>query len=437
MTEQVTTKIRFSAESLVIKCTENTFEEINGNLSKNSSIIEFKDPEYSKKNGEMTIFNSDDILIDEALYISKQRHFGVAATRIQKKVSADNLLQFTPSTNDFEVVPKRDEKFVNAVLDQIRKNNINSDSDNIVFEIPADFFDLILPITTESQKILNYMKELFSLILLSDSVNLEENTFIFRVENSENESSEKKITWKEWDSLDGSNYYEAYSWLKLKHTENYGMSTLIKVIRQVLGKSENLQLENNITSKFESMLNIIISEQSEVYFDQQNKLKEEFLNLNKAEIDSNNKLFSKLLGLIVSVGAAIYGVLIKNLNADNKIEILKPNNIIGISFCIALLAILFFFFTYFVDIHQRRKLYIKLKKFYVNQLQYSKADFENSVEEPHFISGNSLQLSTLLLFFIVATGGVLFYFGYLSILTSIISHSFWFFEVLFFQFFFT
>lgn len=422
MSKTISQNIRFNGTSFVMKGNSANYEKIKQSFLKIPDLKESAIPTFDSTNNEITIRNNNKTLISELFYISNQEHFSFVGRRLKPKYSEieNTLWQFNKVSYDFVEESFTDNEFNKLVLEQIRKNNIKSISNNEFFEIPAEFFDYFITITDEDKKISNYMKELFSLIFLSEYTQVIDDNFSFTVQNNEFDSSEKEVKWRDWESLNGTAYFNAYLWIKEKAKEKFSISVLIKVVRQVMSKSDNLFLDEESCSRYDSILNILISKQTELYFAQQNKLKDEFLNLNKAENESNNKLLSKFLGLIISLGVAIYGVLIKNVNSG-KLQILHENMIIGISFLIALISTIFFSFTFFVDIVQRKNLYHKLLSFYVQKLNFSKEDFKSSVEEPKYFHGHAIQLCTMFLFIIIAIAGCLFYFGYFPQIKEIIT----------------
>lgn len=390
---------------------------------KNNLIDLFKltqnDFEYCLSTSELKIYNAPKKLFFEGEFITSddldfeqflKRYSNKKFSEIQSFYKQDGVFQSIFRNLDEE------KKLYSSILDE---NNIITDgiSEDKILIPPSLFSEMQKAYGIEESNIqsaLNYLSELFSLFMIADKskINIDDDNvyfeFLFFCKN--NKKHVLSITWRDWSYFNTSTFYQCYEWVLIKNNENFKINTLLQVVKQYLGNLSNLNNLENITNGLDSILNRIILNETQEYFLQQNKLKDEFIDYKKMDMESNNSLMKSLLGLITTIGLAYYGkvITIKNFHFNEK------NENLALIFFFGLIAILFFCISYILNYFDRKEYYNSLKNIYTEKFVFSEDDFKAILKEPELIKGHYKYLITLLCSIIVVTVAIFFYLGKLS-----------------------
>lgn len=366
---------------------------------------------YNEEEQIIEIFNASEILLYELEFI-KENPFKHILNKFKDKINEEFFYFYNEQDTIFERISFL--RFCNKEeFEQIlSKNKFDVGFENELLNIPPELFSIFdgKCFTEEEKKIVTYLKNLFSLLLISEYTNYKNGTFLFSIMLENGDFTSIQVKWKEWDSLESLNFFIAYEWI-VKETDNaIKIGTKLKVVREALRREGSFSIGQDAVNRFNSMLNVIIKNQTDKYFEQQNKLKNDFLDLNKKELDSKRQLFTKLLAVIATIGATFYGVFKPEYIVKfGDMSLLSKNPIIGMVCLVAIVSIIFFSITFILDIIERRKIYNKLKRWYVNNFGFSVEEFTSSVDKPYFLKNNWIQWFLIILFIILLIVGIFHY----------------------------
>ena len=249
----------------------------------------------------------------------------------------------------------------------------------------------------EHKNVLLYLRELFSLIAISEKTiyqNIKgKQFFIFQFSHETQGIIKKKIHWQEWTELASSNFFFLYEWLiknieSTPNSESYSRNVnLVKtIVQNYIKNKDQVEVNGNSTIELDSILSRIRTGQTEKYFEQQNKLKDEMIMLNQNEMESKNRIRSRLLGTLTTVSVGYYSQFLIEDQGINDIEnLLNPNITLSVIFFLSAIAIIFFIVSLLMEIHERRNYYDKIEKVYVDYLFFDKEDFNTKLQKPHFL----------------------------------------------------
>ncbi|MBC1723115.1 hypothetical protein [Listeria seeligeri] len=374
-------------------------------------LLNFSEEEFWYCLDKLEIFNhKNKLFLEEQFITSSFLEFEVFLDKYKDK-DFSKLYYFSQVTRNFSSFPPKlgSDKIVYS--ESLEGNNIitNGISEE-KFAVPPGFFNEIKLKNDNydelEKKALNYLAELFSLFMIADKSKVymddSETYFEFTIFCKNKEHHVLNVKWKDWEYFKGDLFYSCYNWILCRSEEKFKVSTLLQVVRQYFENLSSIKNLENITISLDSIMNRIIKNETKEYFKQQNKLKDEFLVYEKMEMDSNRLLMTSLLGLITTIGLAYYGkvILIKDFSFTDK------NNGLAIIFIFALIATLFFSFTYYLGFVARKKYYKSLKKIYLDKFAFAESDFESYLSKPALFKGHKVYWITLLLFAMILCGAI-------------------------------
>lgn len=376
--------------------------------------LEIKDYVYDNGENELEIFNLKETLFLEKDYI------------LCNIPEFDDFLKkySVKSSSDLKYFSQEKQKLISVASDlmaakkkysEILDNN-NLITNGIIEEQiiipPTLFYELKIFYDTYERneiEVFNFLAELFSLFAIADKskITIEDETtyFNFTIFCDNKENHFIKVPWGEWDYFKNNIFYNCYDWILLKSEESFKLSTILNVVRQYIGSLGNFEASEELITSLDSILNRIIKNETKEYFEQQNKLKDEFIGYNKMEIETRSRLMKSLLGLITTVGIAYYGkiITIENFKFTDK------NQGLSLIFVFGLIAVVFFGFTFIIEYYERKKYYSSLKNIYVKKFAFSEKDFESFLVKPSLFKKQWVYWITLLAFFFVIVSMIYLY----------------------------
>lgn len=358
---------------------------------------------YSFKDGLLQIFNHENILFFESNFLVIEKlEFDFFLTKFKKKSLSDISL-FNETTFELIQINKSIGNSKREFETLLEDNNIITDgiSEDKLIIPPTLFSELQLSYSEKNfkeKRIYSYLAELFSLFAIADKTKIsveEDNTyFYFTIFRTNKNNHVIKVPWRKWDYFNGNIFFNCFEWITIKSKESFKLPTIIQVVREYLGTLDNISLSKDIISSLDSILNRIIKNETKDYFDQQNKLKDEFITYKKMEIESRNSLMKSLLGLISAIGLAYYG---KVIGIEN-FKFMMEDTGIALIFWFSLVAVTFFIFTFIVSYRERVSYYDSLRDIYIDAFLFSKDDVERVLKKPSLFKEQLLYWVTLIMF---------------------------------------
>ncbi|MBC1504514.1 hypothetical protein [Listeria booriae] len=406
MNAKVFANIEWNGKSATLRIDEATGTEL-------IDILEIPTTNYELDKDELEIHDYEKLSFLDEEYIETVTEFDDFTGKYAHKCLSD-LKYF--SKRKLNVFPmnfhsKETLERYNFFIDN---NNIDlRDVDKEMVKIPPDLFYQLNKMYHEHEGAsidsLNYLTEIFVLFAITEKSKLIKTTesfsfeFTFTCEGRNNHIL--VVPWGEWEYFKNDAFYKCYDWIITKSEEGFKLETLLDVLRQYFSSLADISDTEDFTPSLDSILKRILLYETKLYFEQQNKLREEFINYQKMELDAKSSVMKNLLGLITTVGLAYYGriVLLKNF------KIIDKNRDIAIIFIFALIAIIFFAFVFWVNYMERKRYYRSLRKIYTEKFAFSSNDFDSIVEKPTFLRKQWLHWVTLSIFGLITLGLIYFY----------------------------
>lgn len=392
-------------------CFKGQIDEVNAteimallNASGINSIINGRDI-YKYDNGVFSFYNHSKVSFYEDFFLQhKDTSFKKMLQKLEKKdfTATIETLLFLESKQDFISIPAIDEAALNLYTTVLKGNNIVNELDikRSQLEIPPTYFFTLLEhleeenISAITKKSLIYYSELFSLFFLANKTTFNDGKFDFEIIGVNGDKTKKTIQWQQWDQLCDYKYTKIFSWVLKNCDKALKKDTLIKIVRQFFLEKKNFEWESDYLYSLDSLLRIVVQQETQKYFEQQNKLKDEFIAYSKMEIDSKKQLLKSLLTLITTLSLGYYGLIFKVENFD----IFSPNKPLKILFIFALIAIIYFSVIFYLDYEERKIFWKKLKNIYVQKFYFSEMDFKNMLPKPELLKGQKHYIIILIIF---------------------------------------
>lgn len=403
-------KIDFSINNISIS---GTSIEINIGMEDYSKIPldTNSNYEYCEIKEKLKIIDSNNyIFLDEFFILQTNDDFSLFLEKIFNKTTNENGIYhiYNYDENIFDEVNLLELKDVHYYSKVLQTNNISLEYiEKEEIYIPPVFFHLWRK-QVESYTIkdpdfkeiicsLRYLEELFSLIYIADTTTFKKNKFIFTIHGTDDKKVFKEVAWGDWTQLQKTNYFQIYSWENNKTNENINKSILLNIVRNYFLNKKNFNTDKGYQETLNSLLNIVIKGDVATYYEQKNKLKEEIFTIDKMISESKRDILRNLLGLIVSIGIGFYGII---FDKDN-FSFLSKNIPLMWLFRFMIVAVLFFAFTFFLNIHEAQKFYDNTKDIYTDHLLLDEDDFISMIKRPKFLSKDNIFYLLILITFLL------------------------------------
>lgn len=265
------------------------------------------------EDGEVGLKNNPNILFYEMNYlieIYNKRYFSDIVDKFGNKITGVDIqfwdekkYKFKSKQVEFDKIEKHIYSKIilsNNITTSIKKDDISKISPTI-FEMLNQVY---IP-DSESKKIVDYYKAIFSLIFLCESTIINSNEFTF--EFSKKEQAQFKIT--KDTNFDENIYFLIYMWVIKKCDKIVKVENLLKIVRELLSRKKFEDISIDVIEQLETAYNQAVSADIDKYFLSQEKLKNEFTTLTKLEFEDKRKLQYEILGLLVALSSSIYAII--------------------------------------------------------------------------------------------------------------------------------
>ncbi|MDU7613253.1 MAG: hypothetical protein E7K44_11645 [Staphylococcus lugdunensis] len=242
--------------------------------------------------------------------------------------------------------------FLNNWIENI---NISSSIDKKYLNISPYFFNNLLNIYKRKEssdpKLLTFIRNLHSLILLSDKVSLEEKNeslslSFFNTDNVEIKYKHLSIQLAEQNV--NSAFYYIVNWI-LENNDYQLYNLKLEVAKIYLSSITDLEKFNNDFNNFstlnkdlDTMYKIILNKHSKKYYEYKNLLNEQYINLSEKEGELRNEINKKLLNISIFLPITIYGFYLTVFRTKQNFSLINSEfTIIYIFFLIATIFLIF------------------------------------------------------------------------------------------------
>ncbi|MBJ8350195.1 hypothetical protein [Streptococcus zalophi] len=381
-------------------------------LWQNHSIKFNKDDDYceflkekgfklEESNGFKILYPLRDSIVFVDDYIEKNSFFSII--NYIKKIDFLNPIQVIFSSNPKKIENLNLSSENNIVNKILAKNNIISKHQIKKFSIL-----LLKKINVQTNKI-KKLRKIFFLILIANKTEVsgdgESISFHFYQDGI---SFKKKYELKEMDIDDIDAIDQIYDWI-LEDSYKNSYIQKIDIIRNLVlrNKPNDLLFEKTFLSASISVFQRIVKNETSKYFEQVNRLKDDFLIISKYENDIYQSLHLKILGWLSALGLTIFNQL-NSYDGNNIFErlILSNSQKTKMILLMLLIGLLYIMIVYISEVRRSKVEYRRLKKFYTENFMFLAEDFDNKVSFPRFklfyiLFLAFLMLSTTLRFFLI------------------------------------
>ena len=352
--------------------------------------------ELREEDTEVTLENQENYFIYENEFIAQSTNLSSMLNKYKQKDYSDKSKEYVVEKNDFINIPPSFSD-INKYLEVIKNNIIDGDVRDL--NISINILNNILDNSKKSRLFLDFL----ILCALGNRVSYDAECAEIEIQ-LEDDSYKISIDITSSDSI---NLYPIYNWIF--NNDEYKESYLVKlqIVRQVIIRKRNIRDVSNMLIDSTLAYKRIISKKTEDYFNQLNQLKDDFLVLTKNENSALRALNVTFFAWLGYLGVELFKIIVNY----NKPDILKylfcstgaKKGLVILGFIIALL---FIFFAYVLEIKSLEKTYNVIKGIYNNKILFednSSKDgkFENTISKPEVgILQMSVFILLLLLLFI-------------------------------------
>lgn len=354
---------------------KGTSLKINNNDDQSNNLINILKKEgidLREDGTEFTLENQSDYYIFENEFINQSKNLSTIITKYSQKEYQKIAKIYLPNGETFRTVQAQihDENKYEKIIE----NNI-IDGDIRDFNISINVLDEILDDSDKSRLFLDILI-LFALATKS-SYDAEALMAEFRIEDS-NYKIEMSIMNPKPIHL-----YPLYSWIinDEEYEESYNVK--LHIIRQVIVTKKDINDVEGILEDSKLAYKRIISKKTNDYFDQLNQLKDDFLILSNNENNALRTLNLTFFAWIGYLGIELFNIISK-YNGDDIISYLlwSKGTKKGIVIFMFIIALVFIFVSYVIEIKSLEKTYEVIKKIYKDKILFEvDSDDENKFEE--------------------------------------------------------
>lgn len=176
--------------------------------------------------------------------------------------------------------------------------------------------------------------------------------------------------------------FPIYDWIINNNEYKDSYIVKLQIVRQVIVNKRTLENTNEILEDSKLAYRRIISRKTDDYFEQINKLKDDFLNLSKNENNTLRTLNLTFFAWLGSLGVQLLNIII-GYNGNNLLHYLlfSKGSKKGIVVGMFIIALIFIFIAYVSEIKSLQKEYNVLKHIYKDKILFeSESDIESKFE---------------------------------------------------------
>ena len=313
--------------------------------------------------------NQNDYFIYEDDFIEGTRNLNLVVTKLSQKNYNENTKIYLVNNNDFRLVESncKDKVVYEEILeDNIINGNLRE------FPISVNVINEVLTRkTSKSELILDF----FILVALSTKI-----TYYAEEIESEFRIDDKiyKINLNIDD--DPLHLYALYDWIINNNEYKDSYKVKLQIVRQVIVSKRNIKDINEILEDSKLAYKRIISRKTDDYFEQLNKLKDDFLALSKNANNALRTLNLTFFAWLGSMGVNLLNIITKYDDSNNIIPYLlfSKGSKKGVVIAMFIIALIFIFIAYISEIKSLQKEYEVVKRIYKDKILFEEVPDENS-----------------------------------------------------------
>ena len=358
----VNSNLLWDGTSLKIDTNNQLFDDFKKLLTDNGINLR-------KEQNIYCLENQNDYFIYEDDFIEGTRNLNLVVTKLSQKNYNENTKIYLVNNNDFRLVESncKDKVVYEEILeDNIINGNLRE------FPISVNVINEVLTRkTSKSELILDF----FILVALSTKI-----TYYAEEIESEFRIDDKiyKINLNIDD--DPLHLYALYDWIINNNEYKDSYKVKLQIVRQVIVSKRNIKDINEILEDSKLAYKRIISRKTDDYFEQLNKLKDDFLALSKNANNALRTLNLTFFAWLGSMGVNLLNIITKYDDSNNIIPYLlfSKGSKKGVVIAMFIIALIFIFIAYISEIKSLQKEYEVVKRIYKDKILFEEVPDENS-----------------------------------------------------------
>lgn len=357
----VNSNLLWSGTSLIIDTNNQLFGDFIKLLNDNGINARKEQNIYYLENQENYFIYEDD-------FIESTRNLNLVIRKLSQKNYNENTKIYLVNNNDFRLVESnyKDKVVYEEILDD---NIINGNLRE--FPISVNVINEVLTSkTSKSELILDFL----ILVALSTKI-----TYCAEEIESEFRIDDKiyKINLNIDD--DPLHLYALYDWIINNNEYKDSYKVKLQIVRQVIVSKRNIKDINEILEDSKLAYKRIISRKTDDYFEQLNKLKDDFLTLSKNANNALRTLNLTFFTWLGSMGVKLLNIITK-YDGNNIIQYLlfSKGSKKGVVIAMFIIALIFIFIAYISEIKSLQKEYEVVKRIYKDKILFEENPDKNS-----------------------------------------------------------
>lgn len=358
----VNSNLLWDGTSLKIDTNNQLFSDFKKLLNDNGINLRKEQNIYCLENQKNYFIYEDD-------FIESTRNLNLVVTKLSQKNYNENVKIYLVNNNDFRLVESncKDKVVYEEILeDNIINGNLRE------FPISVNVINEVLTRkTSKSELILDF----FILVALSTKI-----TYYAEEIESEFRIDDKiyKINLNIDD--DPLHLYALYDWIINNNEYKDSYKVKLQIVRQVIVSKRNIKDINEILEDSKLAYKRIISRKTDDYFEQLNKLKDDFLALSKNANNALRTLNLTFFAWLGSMGVNLLNIITKYDDSNNIIPYLlfSKGSKKGVVIAMFIIALIFIFIAYISEIKSLQKEYEVVKRIYKDKILFEEDPDENS-----------------------------------------------------------
>lgn len=358
----VNSNLLWDGTSLKIDTNNQLFGDFKKLLNDNGINLRKEQNIYCLENQKNYFIYEDD-------FIESTRNLNLVVTKLSQKNYNENAKIYLVNNNDFRLVESncKDKVVYEEILeDNIINGNLRE------FPISVNVINEVLTRkTSKSELILDF----FILVALSTKI-----TYYAEEIESEFRIDDKiyKINLNIDD--DPLHLYALYDWIINNNEYKDSYKVKLQIVRQVIVSKRNIKDINEILEDSKLAYKRIISRKTDDYFEQLNKLKDDFLALSKNANNALRTLNLTFFAWLGSMGVNLLNIITKYDDSNNIIPYLlfSKGSKKGVVIAMFIIALIFIFIAYISEIKSLQKEYEVVKRIYKDKILFEEDSDENS-----------------------------------------------------------
>ncbi|MCL2560096.1 MAG: hypothetical protein FWE07_06375 [Turicibacter sp.] len=316
-------------------------------------------------------------LLLESDYMERQDHFNDICEKLSvKKYEEPLFLYDDPTETDFIEVDVADEVAIYEAV--LAANNLDMKVEKSKLRVSVNVFELLR--RTERVK---WVQNIYVLLFLANSSAYEKGNFIFSVRSEKSEEPfELRLSFMEPEGL---RLYPLYDWVVNDELDTNAYQTKLKVVREVVAKVKSFSDVEGLLEKSKSAFNRIISDKTENYFEQVNRLKDDFLTISNSMARSYKAVHTQMIGWLAAVAIYVYSEVSQTDDQNDlwvRLFCASSSERAQVVLAMLLLALGVIIAIFCRNIYQNKQEYRQLKKFYTDTLYFTDENFEGYIKAP-------------------------------------------------------